>query len=250
MKHCYKLSISYDGSAYSGWQIQPNSLTIQELLQNTLKTILNQKVIVIASGRTDAGVHALEQIAHFHHEEVLDTKKLFYSLNGLLPKDVRILKLEEAEPNFHARFQAKGKIYRYFLYLNKVHSPFQKPYSLHISRPLDLDIMKKSSKHFLGTHNFKAFANKQDQGSAKHSPIKTIYSISISETTPKLYCIEIHGSGFLYKMVRNMVGTLIDCGLKKLSKDAPKLILESQDRKKASRAVPPHGLFLTKVFYN
>lgn len=249
-KHTYKLTLTYDGSSYCGWQIQPNALSIQEVIQEALSTLFGEKVSVLASGRTDAGVHAYEQIAHFRSEKKYEVKKLLFSLNGILPFDIRILKVEKVPNTFHARFSAKAKIYRYHLHLDHVHAPFKKPYSFHIRKKLDHELMKRGAKHLIGTHNFKAFANKQEKGSAKYSPIKTIYRIELIKESETNYYFEIHGNGFLYKMVRNIVGTLLDCGLNRIAPEDVKRILLSEDRKQASRAAPAHGLFLTKVFYN
>lgn len=249
-KFCYKIALAYDGSNYCGWQVQPNGLSIQEALQKALFTILKEKVIVIGSGRTDAGVHAYEQVAHFRSENSYNTQKLLYSLNGLLPHDIRILSVETAPKNFHARFSAKAKIYRYYIDLHHVHLPFKKPYSFHIRKDLDVSLIKEGAKHLIGTHNFSAFANRQDQGSAKSSPVKTLYRVDLIKESVTTYYFELHGNGFLYKMVRNIVGTLLDCGLKKITPSQVKDVLVSKDRKRASRAVPAHGLFLTKVFYN
>lgn len=242
--------LCYDGTHYSGWQIQPNALSIQEIIQKTLHTITQNATTVIASGRTDAGVHAYEQVTHFYCEKDLDLKKTVYSLNGLLPPDIRVLSLEKAPKGFHARFSAKAKIYRYHLHLNHIHTPFKKPYSLHIRKTLNVDLIKQGAKYLIGTHNFKSFANKAETGSAKTSPIKTIYRLDLIQESSHDYYFEIHGNGFLYKMVRNIVGTLIDCGLKKISPEDVKTILLAQNRKKASSAAPPHALFLTKIFYN
>lgn len=248
-KHCYKLTLCYDGTNYSGWQIQPNANSIQETLQKALSVVTKETSTIIGSGRTDAGVHAYKQVAHFHLPDILDTKKALYSLNGLLPPDIRIIDLKLMEKPFHARFHAKGKIYRYYFNLGHIHSPFEKPYSLHVREPFDLEAVKLGCTHFMGTHNFLSFAHKQDHGSAANSPIKTIYSMELKKVSDNLYVIEVFGSGFLYKMVRNMVGALHRCGKGKLHPEEIPKLLEAKNRKIAPGAAPPHGLFLADVIY-
>ena len=203
------MSISYDGSAYSGWQIQKDIISIQETIQNALKTILKENIPITAAGRTDAKVHAMGQVCHFVIEKLIDPNKILYSLNCILPKDIRIIELKEVDLSFHARYSVKSKIYRYHICKNIVQDPFTRFYSYKPNVKIDIDLLKKATTHFVGTQNFSSFANKQTQGSAAKKPIKTIFRIDVLEDDNNII-LEFEGDGFLYKMVRNIVGTLID----------------------------------------
>ena len=175
----YKLTIAYDGTAYSGWQIQNNAVSIQSLLEEALSTILRAPTPVVASGRTDAGVHAKAQVAHFISETTLGLKKLHLSLNGILPDDIRILSIEEASFDFHARYSAVSKEYHYHLHLQRTTDPFKRLYAYHDYSPLDLEKMKLASKYFIGTHDFTTFANEASKGSAAKNPVRTITRLDI-----------------------------------------------------------------------
>lgn len=247
--HCYKLLISYDGTRYSGWQIQPNASTIQEHLQDALKVLLKKtEVSIIGSGRTDAGVHAEGQVAHFKHEDELDLHKMLHGLNGMIPRDIRVKKIEEVPLAFHAQYSAMGKEYHYNLYLEPIMDPFQRLYAWHVRKKIDLDLMKKASLLFCGTHDFTSFANEAHAGSASRDPVRTIYRIDFVPIKGGIR-LEFEGDGFLYKMVRNIVGTLVDVASHKLSiEDIPR-IFEARDRRQASKAAPPEGLFLVHVNY-
>jgi len=241
----YKMTISYDGSKYGGWQIQPNTQSIQALIQDALKIILHAPTPITASGRTDAGVHAHAQVAHFVSEEELDLPPLLYSLNGILPRDIRIKKLETAPPSFHARFSSKKKIYHYHLHLSPIQDPFRYPFTTHVHAPLDLELLKNALPAFLGTHDFTSFAS---TGCGSKNPIKTLYRIDMIPE-PEGVRLEFEGSGFLYKMIRNIVGTLIEVAQnKRLAEDIPS-ILSAKDRRLAGPTAPPRGLFLHKVVY-
>lgn len=243
--HTYKMTIAYDGTAYGGWQIQHTATTIQALIQNALGTVLRQRISLIASGRTDAGVHALKQVAHFKYAGYLDTPKLLFSLNALLPKDIRILSLEEASASFHARFSARRKIYHYYLYVDPVLDPFLRLYTYRPGHAVDLPVLKEAATYFVGTHDFTTFANvKKTTGDNR----RTIHRLDLIEQGPIL-CLAFEGNGFLYKMVRNIVGTLLDICAGKLSiEEIPKLFA-ARDRRVAGRAAPPQALFLIDVVY-
>ena len=244
----YKLIVAYDGTNYSGWQIQPNGPSIQALIEEALQKIFQEKIRIIGSGRTDAGVHALAQVAHFHTEKICQTSRVSFSLNCLLPKNIRILSLEKTENPFHAQHHAKSKIYRYHLYLDKVLSPFKRPYVWHVPSSLDLDRLIVASCHFLGTHDFTSFSNEATRGVASYDPVRTLYRIDLVQEVGGL-ALEFEGDGFLYKMVRNMVGMLVDVASgKKEPLDIPK-ILAAKDRRLASQAAPALGLFLVQVKY-
>jgi len=244
----YKLTIAYDGTAYSGWQIQPNAVSIQELLEKALSTILRTPTAVASSGRTDAGVHARGQVAHFIYEGTLDLFRLQLSLNGLLPPDIRILSIETAAPDFHARYSAISKEYHYHLHLDRTTDPFKRLYAYHDYSPLDLDKMKIAASCFVGTHDFTTFANEGSKGSAAKNPIRTITRLELCRE-PGGVRLEFEGNGFLYKMVRNITGTLLDVARGKIEPESIPQLFEARDRTIASPAAPARGLFLMKVNY-
>lgn len=243
----YCLFITYDGSNYCGWQVQPNGISIQQKIEETLSIVLGEKTRIFASGRTDSRVHALEMRAHFDSHDT-DLRKLKISLNGLLPPDIRILKVEKVDQEFHARFSCKKKIYQYHIHTQKILDPFYRHYRLHFSKPLDKEKIKEGIGYLLGTHDFTSFANEAHRGSAKNNPIKTLYRIDCIEKEFGLV-FELEGDGFLYKMVRNLIGSLLDVGQSKIPPQELQNILKAKDRKKASAALPPHGLFLIKGIY-
>lgn len=243
-----KLTISYDGTAYCGWQIQPNGLTIQEILQTHVSTILRHPAIIIGSGRTDAGVHALGQVAHFHTSVTFDLSRFHRSLNALLPPDIRILHVEEAPEHFHAQYSAVGKTYHYHLHLDKVADPFTRLYRLHVREKIDLALLKQATQYFIGTHDFTSFANEAHRGSAAHDAVRTLTALDIIEQTGGVR-LEFTADGFLYKMVRNITGILLEISSgKRPIEEIPK-IFSAKDRRQAGKAAPPHGLFLMSVKY-
>lgn len=245
----YKLKISYDGTAYSGWQIQPNGPSIQQYLQEALEKITHgKKIHVMGSGRTDAGVHAIEQVAHFHFDEDLDLRTLLYALNGILPRDIRIKSVEIAPSNFHAQYSAMGKEYHYFLYLDSVMNPFKRHYCWHVYWNIDTALLEKAADYFRGTHDFTSFANEAHSGSAARNPVRTLYRLDVEKNEGGVR-LEFEGDGFLYKMVRNIVGTLVEvAGGKKDIEDIPRMFA-AKDRRQVSSAAPPQGLFLVRVNY-
>lgn len=244
----YKILISYDGTAYSGWQIQPQGKTIQEEIEKALQLLAKEPVRVIGSGRTDAGVHAYGQVAHFRLSQELPTQLIFKSLNGLLAKDIRIHQVERAPDDFHAIYSAQGKIYHYNLHLEPVVPPFYRLYRHHIPHPIDLDLLKEATSLFVGTHDFTSFANSANQGAASKNAVRTISRIDLVPIEGGVR-LEFEGNGFLYKMVRNSVGTLLDVAqYKRPIGDIPQ-IFAAKDRRQASRAAAARGLFLMHVHY-
>lgn len=247
--HRYKLTIAYDGTRYSGWQVQPNAPSIQELIVNALKVILRaEKIVLIGSGRTDAGVHAKGQIAHFKWDGTIDTKRLLLALNGILPLDIRIKEAALAAADFHSQYSAVSKEYHYHLYLDPVMDPFRRLYCWQVRRKLDLELLRTAAKQFLGTHDFSSFANEKHAGSASRNPIRTLFRLDVVEQEGGVR-LEFEGDGFLYKMVRNIVGTLVDVASGKRPIDDIEKIFQSKDRREASLAAPPEGLFLIQVKY-
>jgi tRNA pseudouridine38-40 synthase len=245
----YKIHISYDGTLYGGWQKQPNSLTIQQLLEEAFEQIYHQKISFTGSGRTDAGVHALAQVAHFTLPFSLDLPKYLHAMNGVLPKDIRITHIQEVPLDFHARFSATKKIYRYRIKLHPIQSPFERLYSTFIPGPFDLEALQLATHKFIGTHDFTSFANEAHEGSAGKDAIRTIYKIDFLEE-PGGFTLEFHGNGFLYKMVRNIVGTLIDIARGKTSLSEIDTIFAAKNRRFAGSVAPAKGLFLHEVIYD
>lgn len=244
----YKLTISYDGTNYHGWQVQPNGISIQELLQQALSIICRHPIQLIGSGRTDAGVHALGQIAHFKTDNTIDLFRLVKSLNALLPQDIRVLKVESVPLDFHARYSAIAKVYHYHIFLDKVMDPFRRHYCWHLFSLLNKEELKEAASFFVGTHDFSSFANEAHRGVAAHDSIRTLKRCDVVEEAGGLR-LELEADGFLYKMVRNIVGTLSEIGAGKRSKDTIKKLFEEKNRTFAGICAPPQGLFLIRVDY-
>ncbi|MCE5294527.1 MAG: tRNA pseudouridine(38-40) synthase TruA [Chlamydiales bacterium] len=244
----YKLHVMYDGTNYSGWQIQDHIVSIQQLIQDAVRTLVREEVNIVGSGRTDAGVHAEDQVVHFRCTNEQNPKHLFKALNGMLPKDIRVSAVEEVPMSFHAQKSAIGKEYRYHLVLGPYASPFERNYVWHVPYTIDRDLLEQAAKLFLGTHDFRSFANAAHTGAAAKNSIRTMTKLDVVPRENGLMLV-FQANGFLYKMVRNIVGMLINVasGKKQLS-DIP-VILAAKDRRKAPMAAPPQGLFLHKVFY-
>ena len=248
-KYNYRMKVAYDGTLYSGWQVQPNAISIQSTIEEAIKIILRKELRVIGSGRTDAGVHALGQVAHFHCDEVLDLYRLNRSLNGLLPDDIRVKEIEPAPLDFHAQYSAIGKVYHYHIWLEKVQSPFLRLYRYHPYEKIDLELLKEAARFFVGTHDFTSFANEAHAGSACKDPVRNLFRLDLVPEEGGVR-LEFEADGFLYKMVRNIVGTLLEIssGKRSIQEIAP--IFEAADRTKAGKAAPPQGLFLVQVNYD
>lgn len=240
-----KLVLAYDGSGFMGWQIQPGVRTVQDTLEKALEVILGHPVRVFASGRTDAGVHALGQVVNFHTSSSVPVDGLLRGLNSVLPGDISILKSEDVEPGFHAQFQAKRKSYLYVIDTGEVRSPFLGRYALHEKHPLNIEAMRSSSRYLLGGHDFTSFL-------ASGSSVKTtVRNITVSEliTRGNKVLFFIQGSGFLRYMVRNIVGTLLLVGKGKLPPEEMERIIDLKDRNFAGPTAPPQGLYLIEVGY-
>jgi len=244
----FKITIAYDGTHYSGWQLQNNSITIQFLLQEALQTVLRTPTLVTGSGRTDAGVHALGQVAHFTSEIDLNLYSFAHSVNSLLPHDISLLSIDPVPEEFHARYSAKAKIYHYYLHTDRVLNPFTRLYRTHLLYPIDRELFRKSLNLFIGTHDFTSFANEASLGAAAKNPIKTISRIDLFEERSGLR-IEFEGNGFLYKMVRNMVGTALEVASGKINIDHLAKLFSAKDRRLAGQTASPEGLFLAEVIY-
>lgn len=241
----YKIVIAYDGTTFGGWQVQPNAPTIQAKIEEKLLILFKRPITIVGSGRTDAGVHALGQVAHFHFDGPLFPLHFLRSMNALLPQEIRLLSVESVPDEFHARFSAKGKIYHYHLAIDPIVLPFNRLYCYHPRGRLDIERMKRAAPYFIGTHDFTTFAN---TGGDNERPIKTIWRLDLVDE-PGGVRFEFEGDGFLYKMVRNIVGTLIACGHSKVDPDEIPSLLLAKNRQEAFAAAPPQGLFLVKVLY-
>lgn len=241
----YQLIISYRGSAYHGWQIQPNALSIQEVIQQGLLALTGQAVHLIGSGRTDAGVHALGQSAHFLTKTTIPAEKMPLALNAKLPADVRILAGIERPESFHSRYHAIGKTYLYRIWESQIGHPFFHDLYYRINRPLDWDRVEAAAQAFIGTHDFSGF---MATGSAIKTTIRRIDTITFSHHDG-YHEIAIKGNGFLYNMVRIMIGTLLKANDKNLNERDIKKIILSKDRRQAGLTVPAHGLYLKEVLY-
>ena len=244
----YKLLISYDGTRFAGWQVQKNSTTIQPLVQKAIETVLRHPISLFGSGRTDAGVHALGQVAHFETEIEIDAYPFLLSINALLPVEIRVHKVEKVECDFHARYSALSKIYHYHLHLDPYLSPFTHLYRTHIRYKCDLELLCEARMSFLGTHDFSSFANQHYRGSASHDPVRTIYRIDIVPQEGGVR-LEFEANGFLYKMVRNITGTLLDVGAGRVKMNQIEDMFKAKDRKAGGTSAPAQGLFLMEVKY-
>ncbi len=244
----YKMTIAYDGKNYCGWQVQNTGISIQSIIQAALATALRHHTGLSGSGRTDAGVHARGQVAHFDTPVPVIPSKLRFSLNSLLPPDIRILTLEQVPSTFHSRFGAKQKTYHYHLHLDPVADSILYPYRHHVHGQINRDKLKEGIALFLGTHDFTSFANDASKGSAANDPVRTLLKFDIVDQ-PGGIRLELTGDGFLYKMVRNIVGTLLEVAREKIPVSQITTILEAKDRRVAGPAAPPQGLFLMHVEY-
>lgn len=244
----YKMTISYDGTGYGGWQIQPNSTSIQSLVQNAMSTILREETLVTGSGRTDAGVHALGQVAHFQTSQTFSLASLQHSLNSILPSQIRVINIEATLDSFHARFSATGKIYHYHLHLDRTLNPFTRLYSLHVHHHVNINLLQEASTYFLGTKDFSAFANEAHRGSASVDAVRTLQRLDIVPQSGGVR-LELEADGFLYKMVRNITGTLLDVCAGHIKVSSLPEIFAAKDRRTAGKTAPAHGLFLMQVDY-
>ncbi|MGN0335319.1 MAG: tRNA pseudouridine(38-40) synthase TruA [Lachnospiraceae bacterium] len=243
----YRLLLQYDGTKLNGWQKQGNTEnTIQGKLETILERFYGEPVEIHGSGRTDAGVHALGQVANFHAPEKYSAEEIKAVLNEYLSKDIRVLQVSETGERFHARLSAVGKTYEYRIDNAEVANVFLRKYSMREEQPLDLAAMRRAAAHFVGTHDFKTFcANKR----IKKSTVRTITEIELKETDG-IVTIRYTGNGFLYNMVRIMTGTLIEVGRGKTGPDQIPEIIEARDRGAAGFTAPAQGLFLVFVDYS
>ena len=242
-----KLTIEYDGKDFNGWQKQPNKLNIQGTIEKAIEKITGERVELMASGRTDRGVHALGQVANFKTNSKLPIEKFPIAINSNMKSSIKIKHAEEVDERFHSRLSCKRKTYRYVINNSKYGSSIYRNLETHIPIKLNVDKMKEAIKDFEGEHDFKAF---RASGTSSKSSVRTIYKAEIIERLDERIWIELTGNGFLYNMVRIISGTLVDVGLGKIEPKEIKNIIESKDRQKAGKTLAPQGLFLVNVEYN
>ena len=241
-----KLTIEYDGKDFNGWQKQPDKLNIQGSIEEAIKQVTGENVELNASGRTDAGVHSLGQVANFKTNSNLPINKFPIAINSKLKRSIRILSAEEVDLNFHSRLACKRKTYRYIINNSPVASAIYRNLETYIPQKLDIEKMKQAIKFFEGEHDFKAF---KASGTSSKSSIRTIFKADIIEMPNNRIYIELTGNGFLYNMVRIIAGTLVDVGLQKIQPEDIPNIIEQGKREMAGKTLPPNGLYLVKVEY-
>lgn len=241
-----KLTIEYDGKDFNGWQKQPNKLNIQGTIEKAIERITGEQVELNASGRTDAGVHAFGQVANFKTNSNLPIEKWPLALNANLKKSIVIKSAEEVEERFHSRLTCKRKTYRYVINNSKYGTAIYRNLETYIPQKLNIEKMKKAVKFFEGEHDFKAF---KASGTSSKSSVRTIYNAEVIDSGNDRIYIELTGNGFLYNMVRIIAGTLVEVGLEKIEPGEIQNIIQSKDRSKAGKTLPPQGLYLLKVEY-
>jgi len=240
-----KLIIEYDGKKFGGWQKQPTNLNIQGEIEQAIKEITGEEVELIASGRTDAGVHSLGQTANFKTNSTIEIDKIPYAINSKLKKSIVIKSAEEVDENFHSRYNCKGKKYRYIINNSSQGTAIYRGLECHIPQKLDIEKMQEAIKHFEGEHDFKGF---KASGTSSKSSVRTIYKAEVKQEGERII-IELTGNGFMYNMVRIISGTIVDVGLGKIKPEEIPEIIKAEDRSKAGKTLPAHGLYLVEVYY-
>lgn len=241
-----KMILEYDGTGYHGWQRQDDRITLQQVVEECIGTITQEDVRVIASGRTDAGVHAINQVAHFKTSSNIMLRNLQSGINSLLPSDVVIKELVETDETFHARYDAKSKVYLYQIVNKPTRSALYRNYAWFIREIIDIGRMKEAARFIIGTYDYSSFCA-ANCGMKSH--MRTVKNINMEMNDRGMIKITIEANGFLKYMVRNIVGTLVDVGRGKISPSELMVILEAKDRRRAGRTAPACGLFLKEVKY-
>ena len=240
-----RLTVSYEGTRYHGWQLQPNAITVEETLKEAIERIVDHKAKLYAGARTDAGVHAMGQVVNFTTWKGIDGVSLTRGLNSLLPRDIRVRDGRDCEETFHARYSAKSKIYVYCILNRPCNSPFLSRYVLHFPYPLNIASMKETIRLIVGEHDFSAFKKKDE---FYRDPVREVKRAGVAVRAGMVYVV-IEATGFLRYMVRNIVGTLLDVGRGQTGFDGFEAILASGMREMAGPTAPPHGLFLREINY-
>ena len=240
-----RLRVAYDGTAYCGWQVQPEVPTIEGELNQAISRLTKEEIIVIGASRTDAGVHAKGNVAVFDTESTIPADRFAYALNPLLPEDIVVVASDEVEADWHPRHCDTEKTYEYKILNRKIDMPLQRLYSHFCYFNLDLEKMQKAASYLIGEHDFKSFCTVRTQA---EETVRTIYSLTVTKVDD-LITIRISGSGFLYNMVRILAGTLIGVGRGAIAPEQIPAILEAKDRQAAGMTVPPQGLTLVKIDY-
>ena len=241
-----KLIIEYDGTAYNGWQRQADVLTIQQVMEDTISRIVNDRTVLIASSRTDTGVHALNQVANFRTASQLPLRNLHLGVNSLLPPDIVVKEASEVPWEFHSRYHARSKIYHYRIFNSPVRTALGRRICWHVRHPLDLEAMRRAAQHLLGTHDFNSFCAAQCEVEDR---VRAVMDVALDKEEGGMIVFRIEAGGFLRHMVRNIVGTLVDIGMGRISEEDMVPIIEAKDRRKAGQAAPARGLCLMEVKY-
>jgi len=260
-----KLTLAYDGGAYAGWQVQPDKPTVQGTFEATWQRLTQESLRITAAGRTDAGVHALGQVVGLATKTRLTNDDLLRGLNALLPNDIAVVALEDAAEDFHATYGAVGKRYRYHIHNGRTPPVFSRDFSWHYPQPLNSCAMHRAGQGLLGTHDFSSF---ETAGSERPDSIRTVREVTVARSgvgdflrnlqspasekrasESELITIDVAGDGFLYNMVRTIVGTLVEVGVSKRDELWPAEVLAAKDRRRAGQTAPPQGLFLLSVEY-
>ncbi len=239
------LRLMYDGTDFHGWQVQPNGITVQECLQNSVEKILGKRENITGCSRTDSGVHANDFCCTLKTESDIDCYRLVGALNAVLPESVSVKDCREMPLDFHPRYDCVSKRYLYRVWNSKSKNPFLSRYAYHYKKPIDAEFLNEQAKQFLGTYDFSGFCS---SGSSVEDTVRTIYSFDVVRVGDEVDFL-VEGDGFLYNMVRIMVGSLIEISEKRIEKDTLIYIIEAKDRKLAGRTVPACGLFLDRVNY-
>jgi len=243
----YKVTLAYDGTAYAGWQVQSNHISVQQTIEETLAPLVGHAVKVHGSGRTDQGVHARGQVAHVDLHSRMTAKSVCRALNGRLPPDIQVLKVVRARSDFHARRSAVGKEYRYFVWNDAMVLPDKRLYASHVYRKLDVAAMRAAAKLFVGRHDFASFSANPHREIG--STVRSVFAFTVGKRGKEIV-FRVSGEGFLYKMVRSMVGFLIRVGEGAEKPEAvTELLTSCAPRKARVPSAPPHGLFLWRVWY-
>lgn len=241
-----KIVVEYDGARYHGWQRQRDLITVQQVLEDTVCRITGEAPVVFGSGRTDAGVHALQQTANFKTPSGISETNFMAAMNSLLPDDITVKELREVPESFHARFDAKSKVYMYQIVNSPIRPALYRQYSWYIRNPLDVIAMERGLSLLRGRHDFTAFCGKKEPD---YNCIRTITNVRLEKRTSEIICIYLEADGFLRYMVRSVVGTLVEVGRGKRTPEELLHVLQAKERKGAGITAPPQGLFLMEVKY-